>query len=63
MGGILLLHGAFSQMLYPTTGTIAGSTSATFEAKAYLMPAMQSWPHGPNSSALGVHVDDRQLRA
>eukprot|EP00959_Pyramimonas_sp_CCMP1952_P320643 6710037-Pyramimonas_sp.AAC.1 len=53
-GRILLLNGAFSQVLLPTSGIIAGFTSATFEAKAYLMPTVQSWTQEPNSSALGV---------
>eukprot|EP00959_Pyramimonas_sp_CCMP1952_P107509 2247570-Pyramimonas_sp.AAC.1 len=43
---ILLLDGAYSQPLYTNRGIVAGSTSATYEAKAFIWNAIM---HGGGS--------------
>eukprot|EP00959_Pyramimonas_sp_CCMP1952_P202150 4226983-Pyramimonas_sp.AAC.1 len=60
---VLLMDGACGPSLCPHSGIIAGSTSATFEAKACLLPTVKSWAYEPDHSRHGVHIDDLQLHS
>eukprot|EP00959_Pyramimonas_sp_CCMP1952_P106734 2231551-Pyramimonas_sp.AAC.1 len=55
------MDGAYGPTLNPYRGVIAGSTTATYEVKSYLMPTITSWKLKPESSGIGLHIDDLQL--
>eukprot|EP00959_Pyramimonas_sp_CCMP1952_P177030 3700137-Pyramimonas_sp.AAC.1 len=53
----LLFDGAHSEGITPTLGIVAGSTSATYEAKAFMLPSVQRSTGVPDTG-LGLHIDD-----
>eukprot|EP00959_Pyramimonas_sp_CCMP1952_P230778 4824376-Pyramimonas_sp.AAC.1 len=58
----LLLDGAYADALWPTRGIVAGSTSATYEAKAFMLPSVLAGPNFEGASQ-GLHVGDLSLHS
>ncbi|CAK0794176.1 unnamed protein product, partial [Prorocentrum cordatum] len=53
----LLMDNAVGEPLYPTRGIVAGSSTATFEVKGYMIPTIRDTTINEGTS-LSIHIDD-----
>eukprot|EP00959_Pyramimonas_sp_CCMP1952_P212771 4452107-Pyramimonas_sp.AAC.1 len=52
-----MLDNACSPKIYPTRGVVAGSSTATYEIKGYMLPAISEATQPTNTDLL-IHVGD-----
>ena len=58
-GGVVLLDGAVGPRIYPSKGIVAGSKTATTEAKIYVMPMLEDVSTSTDEQVTAsIHIDD-----